>query len=208
MYNPPHFAIPDTAWAHDFIRRNAFATIATVIDGAVHFAYAPLVLDRHPEPLGAVYFHLARSNPIAGIANGSTVKIGIMGAHAYVSPDWYETPNQVPTWNYMVAHAPGRAQRLDEAESVAYLTRLSAEQESYLAPKPAWTPARLQEGRLKQLLFGIVPFRLPLDTLEGKAKLSQNRSQADIANVIAALKDRGDDAGSSIASAMQTLSLR
>src|SRR5262245_17536160 len=100
MYNPPHFAISDTAWAHDFIRHNAFATLAAVIDGAVHFAYAPLVLDEEPAPLGSVYFHLARSNPIAGLANGTVVKLSVMGPHAYVSPDWYETPNQVPTWNY------------------------------------------------------------------------------------------------------------
>jgi transcriptional regulator len=208
MYNPPHFAISDMGWAHDFIRRNAFATLAAMIEGAVHFAYAPLVLDQEPAPLGTVYFHLARSNPIAGIENGSAVKIGIMGPHAYVSPDWYETPEQVPTWNYMAVEGSGRVQRLDEAQSIAHLTRLAAEQEAFLAPKPAWSPARLPERRVKQLLLGIVPFRVPLDTLEGKAKLSQNRSQADIAGVIAALTRRGDDAGTAIASAMQTLSLR
>jgi transcriptional regulator len=208
MYNPPHFAISETAWAQDFIRRNAFATLAAVTDGVVHFAYAPLVLDQQPAPLGTVYFHLARSNPIAGLANGSVVKLGIMGAHAYVSPDWYETPEQVPTWNYMAVEGTGRVQRLDEKESIAHLTRLAAEQESFLSPKPAWSPARLPERRLKQLLLGIVPFRLPLDTLEGKAKLSQNRSQSDIAGVIAALSHRGDDAGKTVASAMQTLSVR
>jgi len=208
MYNPPHFATSDTRWAQDFIRRNAFATLAAVIDGAPHFAYAPLVLDQQPEPLGTVYFHLARSNPIAGLPNGSTVKISIVGAHTYVSPDWYETPNQVPTWNYLAVEGSGRAERLDEAESLAHLTRLAAEQESALAPKPAWSPSRLQPERLKQLLLGIVPFRLPLDTLEGKAKLSQNRSQTDIRNVIAALRERGDHAGTAVASAMQDISLR
>ena len=167
MYNPPHFAIADTAWSHDFIRRNAFGTIAALVEGTVHLAYAPFVLDQQPAPLGTVYFHLARSNPIAGIEDGSIVKIGVMGAHAYVSPDWYETPEQVPTWNYMAVEGTGCAYRLDEAESIAYLTRLSAEQESYLAPKPAWTPARLPERRLKQLLLGIVPFRLSFDTLDG-----------------------------------------
>jgi transcriptional regulator len=208
MYNPPHFAESDIGWMHDFIRRNAFATFAAIIDGAVHFAYVPAVLDEHPSPLGAIHFHLARSNPMAALANGSTVKLSIMGAHAYVSPDWYETPEQVPTWNYMAVEGSGRVQRLDEAESMAYLTRLSAEQESFLAPKAAWSPARLQPARLKQLLLGIVPFHLPFDALEGKAKLSQNRSQADIAGVIAALQRRGDDAGAAIVSAMQTLSLR
>jgi len=208
MYNPPHFAISETAWAHDFIRRNALATLVAVIDDAVHFAYAPLVVDQQPAPLGTVYFHLARSNPIARIENGSLVKVAVMGAHAYVSPDWYETPEQVPTWNYMAVEGSGHVQRLDEKESIAHLTRLAAEQESFLSPKPAWSPARLPERRLKQLLLGIVPFRLPLDTLEGKAKLSQNRSQSDIAGVLAALSHRGDDAGKTIASAMRTLSVR
>jgi transcriptional regulator len=208
MYNPPHFTVSDTAWMHDFIARNAFATIATVIEGAVHFGYAPLVLDRTPAPFGTVYFHLARSNPIASLADSAVVKVGLMGSHAYVSPDWYDTPDQVPTWNYMAVEGSGQVQRLNEAESVAYLTRLSAEQEAYLAPKPAWSSDRLQPGRLKQLLLGIVWFRLPFDTLEGKAKLSQNRSQTDIRNVIAALRDRGDEAGAAVASAMQTLSVR
>ncbi len=208
MYNPPHFTVSDIGWMHDFIQRNAFATLSTVIDGAVHFAYAPLVFERDPAPRGTVYFHLARNNPIAGLANGAVVKIGIMGAHAYVSPDWYETTDQVPTWNYMAVEGSGRVQRLDEEESITYLKRLSAEQEAYLAPKPAWSSDRLQPGRLKQLLLGIVWFRLPFDTLEGKAKLSQNRSQTDIRNVIAALRDRGDDAGAAVASAMQTLSVR
>jgi transcriptional regulator len=208
MYNPPHFMVSDTGWMHDFIARNAFATLAAVIDGAVHFAYAPLLLERTPVPLGTVYFHLARNNPVAALGDGALVKIGIMGSHAYVSPDWYETPDQVPTWNYMAVEGAGRVQRLDEAESIAHLTKLSAEQESHLAPKPQWSPARLQPTRLKQLLLGIVWFRLPLDTLEGKAKLSQNRSRADIAGVIAALGERGDGACSAIASAMQTLPVR
>jgi transcriptional regulator len=208
MYNPPHFSISDIGWMHEFIVHNPFATIATVIDGAVHFAYAPLVFDRTPAPLGTVYFHLARSNPIASLANGAVVKVGLMGPHAYISPDWYDTPNQVPTWNYTAVEGSGCVQRLDETESLEYLTRLSVEQESYLAPKAPWSPDRLQPGTLKQMLLGIVWFRLPFDTLEGKAKLSQNRSQTDIGNVIAALRECGDEAGAAVAAAMQILSVR
>ena len=208
MYNPPLHAIRDVAWMHDFIRCNAFATFAAIIEGAVHFAYVPVVLDEHPAPLGTVHFHLARSNPMAGLANGSIVKLSIMGAHAYISPDWYETPDLVPTWNYMAVEGSGPIERLDEADSVAYLTRLSAEQEASLAPKAPWLPSRLPPETLKRLLPGIVPFHLRLETLEGKAKLSQNRSQADIGGAIAALRQRGDDASAAVASAMQTLSVR
>jgi len=207
MYSPPHFTVPDTDWMHDFIRRNAFATVAAVIDGSVHFAYAPLVLDGQPAPFGTVQFHLARNNPIAALPNGSTVKIGIMGSHAYVSPDWYETPDQVPTWNYMAVEGSGRVQRLDDAGAAKYLTRLSAERESLLAPKAPWSPARLRPGRMNRLLQGIVAFQLSFDTLEGKAKLSQNRSQADVRGVIAAFRRSGDEAGTALAAAMQDLSL-
>jgi transcriptional regulator len=208
MYNPPLHAIPDIAWMHDFIRRNVFATFAAIIDGAVHFAYVPVVLDKDPSPLGAVDFHVARSNPMAALADGSVVKFSIMGAHTYVSPDWYETPDLVPTWNYMAVEGSGHVQRVDEANSVAYLTCLSAEQEAALAPKAPWSPARLPPEKLKRLLPGIVPFHLRLESLEGKAKLSQNRSQTDIAGVIAALRQRGGEADAAVASAMQTLSLR
>lgn len=208
MYNPPHFSVSDVGWTHTFIRDNAFATLAVVIDGAVHFAYAPLVLEREPAPFGTAYFHLARNNPFAALANGAVVKIGIMAAHTYVSPDWYESADQVPTWNYTAVEGSGRVERLDEVESIAYLNRLSAEQESFLAPKPAWSPARVQPAKLKQLLLGIVWLRLPFDTLEGKAKQSQNCSQADIAGVIATLRDRGDDAGAAVAQVMQMISVR
>jgi transcriptional regulator len=176
MYNPPHFAVSDVAWAHDFIRQNAFATWAAVIDGAVHFAYAPLVLDREPAPLGTVYFHLARSNPVASLANGLLVTFSVMGAHTYISPDWYETPGQVPTWNYLAIEGSGRVHRLDETESIAHLMRLAQEQESFLAPKPAWSPSRRQPARLKQLLLGIVPFASLL--IRSKARQSCRRTGA------------------------------
>lgn len=208
MYNPPLHAVRDITWMHDFIRRNAFASFAAIIDGAVHFAYVPVLLDEEPPPLGTVHFHLARNNPVASLADGSIVKFSIMGAHAYISPDWYDTPDLVPTWNYMAVEGSGRVQRLEETDSVAYLTRLSTEQEASLAPKAPWTPARLPAEKLKRLLPGIVPFDLRLESLEGKAKLSQNRSQADIAGAIAALRERGDDASAAVASAMQTLSVR
>lgn len=208
MYNPPLHAIRDVAWMHDFIRQNAFATFAAIIDGVVHFAYLPVVLDSDPTPLGAIEFHLARSNPMAALEDGSVVKFSIMGAHTYVSPDWYVTPDLVPTWNYMAVEGSGRVEHVDEADSVAYLTRLSAEQEASLAPKAPWSPARLPSEKLKRLLPGIVPFRLRLDSLEGKAKLSQNRSQGDIAGAIAALRQRGGDVNLAVASAMQTLSVR
>src|SRR5262245_53863608 len=108
MYNPPHFTVSDTKWMHTFIRRHAFATVAAVTDGVVHFAYAPLLLEQEFGPLGTAFFHVARSNPVAGVPDGSSIRVSIMGSHTYVSPDWYDTPDQVPTWNYMAVEGSGR----------------------------------------------------------------------------------------------------
>jgi transcriptional regulator len=208
MYNPPHFAVSEVAAIHAMIRDNVFATFAAVIDGAVHFAYLPVLLDVTAKPLGSVRFHCARGNPLAGIADGTILKMSIMGAHTYISPDWYESPDQVPTWNYTAVEGSGAATRLGEEETLRYLEVFVAEQEKTLAPKPPWSPGKVNPGRLSRLLKGITGFELRFETLEGKAKLSQNRSQADVAKTIAALKDLGDPAAVAVAAAMQKISLR
>ena len=208
MYNPPHFAVLNLAAVHAMIRENVFATFAAVIDGAIHFGYLPVQLDESAKPSGSVHFHCARSNPLAKIEDGGVVKMSIMGAHAYVSPDWYETPDQVPTWNYTAVEASGRVKRLSDTDTLRYLERFAAEQEKLLAPKPPWSPAKVNPSRLIQLSKGITGFELVFDTLEGKAKLSQNRSQTDVRQTIAALEERGDPASIAVAAAMQKFSLR
>jgi transcriptional regulator len=208
VYNPPHFQVSDLAAIHAIIRDNVFATFAAILEGEVHFAYLPVLLDDTVKPLGSVRFHCARPNRLAEINDGAVLKMSIMGAHTYISPDWYETPDQVPTWNYTAVEGSGRAQRLSDDETFGYLTKFVAEQEKTLAPKPPWSPAKVNPSRLAQLQKGIIGFELVFDSLEGKAKLSQNRSQADIAKAVAALRDRGDPASATIAAAMQKISLR
>jgi transcriptional regulator len=208
MYNPKHFEIADLAAVHAMIRENVFATFAAVIDGTIHFAYLPVLLDESAKPLGSVHFHCARANPLATIADGAVVKMSIMGAHTYISPDWYETPDQVPTWNYTAVEGSGRVKRLGDDGTLRYLERLAAEQEKTLIPKAPWTPAKVNPVRLGQLSKAITGFELLFDALDGKAKLSQNRSQTDIRQAIAALKERGDPASVTVAAAMQKSSLR
>lgn len=208
MYNPPHFAVPDAQALHDFIRRNVFATFAAGIGGAVQIAYAPVVFDVNSGPSGGVRFHLARANPLADIQDGALLKLSIMSAHAYISPDWYETPDMVPTWNYLAVEGSGYVRPLSDAGLRKLLNDLTLQEERLLTPKPPWNLARLSEGRLNQLLPAIVGFELVFDSLEGKAKLSQNRAQADIAGAIAGLEKRGDSASLAVAAAMRKSSLQ
>jgi len=203
MYNPVHFAISDIAQIRDFVRHNPFATLAAIIDSEIHLAYVPVILGAGAEPYGKLHFHFARANPLAGLKDGARITLSIIGAHAYVSPDWYESRNQVPTWNYTAVEGSGTVKRFDGEETLRYLDRLAAEQEAALSPKQPWSPDKVAPEQLKKLLLGIVGFELKLDRLEGKAKLSQNKSKADIAGVIAALKDRGDPMAAEVAAAMQ-----
>jgi transcriptional regulator len=203
MYVPAHFALSDVTALHAFMRNNVFAVLAGQIHGTIQFAYAPLVLDPEPAPFGGVRFHLARANPLAEIEAGMELKLSIMGPHAYVSPDWYGTPTQVPTWNYVAVEGVGRVQPLSDEGLKHLLCELAAQEENALSPKPAWTTARVAPKRLDALLNAIVGFRLPFDMLEGKVKLSQNRSSADREAAIEGLETRGDAASIAVAEAMR-----
>jgi transcriptional regulator len=203
MYVPAHFAWTDAAALHDFLRHNVFAAFAGIIGGEVHFAHVPIVLDAEPAPLGAVKFHFARANPLSRIEDGANLKFSILGAHSYISPDWYENTAQVPTWNYIAVEGSGPVRRMSEEDSRHHLETLAAREEAALAPKTPWTIERVDPERLAKMLSAIVGFHLVFERLEGKAKLSQNRSEADRRKVIAALEAQGDPGGRDVARAMR-----
>jgi transcriptional regulator len=205
MYRPPAYAIDDVPVLHDVMQRRSFATVAAIIEGNVQFAYAPVVVDAEPPPLGTLRFHLARGNPLAQL-DGTHVRVSFLCADAYVSPDWYETAGSVPTWNYIAVEGAGRAQILKEEELRRLLDDLSARHEERLPPKPPWTPDKISNERMTALLRGIRGFALNLETLEGKFKLSQDKSAANIAGVIAGLEARGDTASLVVARAIKELS--
>ncbi len=198
MYRPSAFAVDDRAALDAFIRAHPFATLALAPGGAVQFAYAPVVLDGD-----GVRFHLAAGNPVAQAAAGARLKLSFLGAHAYVSPDWYETKTMVPTWNYCAVEGEGVAERLDAAALTSLLVDLSAAEEGRLAPKKPWTIDKVPAERMAMLLKAIVGFSLRFETLEGKFKLSQNAKPEDVAGAMRGLEARGDPASVAVAAAMK-----
>jgi transcriptional regulator len=202
MYRPAVYAIDDPRLLHRVMRQRSFATLAAVLNGALHFAYAPVLVDAEPPPFGTVRFHLARANPMAEI-DGERVHLSFLAADAYISPDWYVTGAFVPTWNYIAVEAQGRARQLDERELRQVLIDLSAAAEEKLRPKEPWMIDKIPEERIAMLLNGIRGFSILPDQLEGKFKLSQDKKPGDIAGVIAALEARGDDQSLAVARAMK-----
>jgi transcriptional regulator len=198
MYTPEVFREQRTDHLHAFIEAHSFATmIVADDDGGLEATHLPFLLDRAEGPQGRLLVHLARANPLwrkALVAR--RLLVVFTGPHGYISPRWYESPRrQVPTWNYAAVHAHGRAEGpLGPAELRQLLVDLVAASES--GPEP-WTLDQLDPATAGGLLEAIVGLSIPIERLEGKLKLSQNRSAQDQARVAAALEARGtpDDLG-------------
>ncbi len=186
MHPHPKFRIDD-----------AMTLRATVLEiGVVHLfamtpegpmvAHAPVT----PTPEGNFRFHLARGNRIAAHLNGATVIASAMGPNGYVSPDWYADPqNQVPTWNYISVEIEGVCAELDRAALIDQVNALSAVHEERLLPKQLWTMAKVGDDHRDRMLSALRCFELRVTAIRGNRKLSQNKSDADRAGVIAALGD-------------------
>ena len=183
MYVPEHFAETDLPTLHEFMRQHSFATLVTQQGGAPFASHLPLLLDSHIGTYGALLGHMARNNAQwQDFAAGVEILVMFQGPHAYVSPTWYEpNPMAAPTWNYMAVHAYGKARILSEAELVETLHQLVDENEKAF-PQP-WK-LQLSQVMRERALGAIVGFEIGLNRIEGKFKLSQNRSVQDRRNII------------------------
>lgn len=183
MYIPSSFTENDAQRLQDFMRQHSFAMLVTTHDGAPIASHLPLMLESSVGQHGALLGHMARANPQwQDWASGAEVLVIFQGAHAYVSPAWYEShPMSVPTWNFTAVHAYGTARILSETELENALQQLTDEHEKSL-PQP-WKLELTQMMR-ERLLGAIVGFEIMLNRVEGKFKLSQNRSEQDQRNVM------------------------
>jgi transcriptional regulator len=202
MYRPSAFAVDDVSVLHEVIRKRVFATLASVVGGEVAFAYAPVLLDSD-SGTGSIRFHLAIGNPLAALKDDARILASFMASDAYVSPDWYAQPGTVPTWNYVAVEGEGRVRRLSREELRELVIELSAQEEEKLLPKAPWLIEKVPPQRVEALLNGIVGFSLPFERLQGKFKLSQDKSAEDIAGVIAGLEACGDAASMAVAREMR-----
>jgi transcriptional regulator len=179
MHPAPVFRVEDRAVLLNFLRAHPFVTIAASVGGQPMVAQAPVVI-RELDGEIALDFHLSRGNVLAPhLTQGFRAVVLASGLDAYVSPDWYESPDQVPTWNYQSVEAEGSVAILSEPELIALLDDLSAQEEARLAPKPPWTREKMSPGKFDGLLRGIIGGRLFVERLEGTFKLSQNKNDAD-----------------------------
>jgi transcriptional regulator len=169
------------------LRAHPFATLIAVKDGRPLAGHAPVVIDRDGEGW-RLRFHLAISNPLVSAigASGEALAIGL-GGDAYISPDWYGAPDQVPTWNYLSVECEGPTRAIDDMALVALLDDLSAQEEARLAPKKPWTRGKMTPSVFAGMLKAIVGFEMRPTRFEGVTKLGQNKPEAQRRAAAAAL---------------------
>lgn len=217
MYLPKQFVNDDLAALHDLIEQRVFGLLVVrsaranppIVprDDTPDVAHIPFVLDRGEGSCGRLRAHFARANPIWQAFDGKAEALAVFaGPDTYISPDWYATPHQVPTWNYIAVHAAGRPRVMADDDDVHRLLEdLVARSEARLPGKKPWTMDKVPAEIYGRMRKAIVAFEMPIERIEGKWKLNQNRAPADRLGVIAALETLDDANACAIARAMDLL---
>jgi len=183
MYTPKHFQLTDEQEAISFMQRYSFATIVTATDNVPFATHLPFLVSKRDDKI-VLSSHFAKANPQATEIIGKDVLVIFTEPHAYISPKHYEKETNVPTWNYIAVHAYGKAAFLPEGEQTADLLvqMISNYEADYLIQ---WN--NLPNEYKQRMMKGIVAFEIIVDDLQGKQKLSQNRSETERENIINAL---------------------
>lgn len=186
MYTPPAFRQNDLATLHQEIQTCRLAALINHGEHGLQASHLPLLLRPEEGRYGTLYGHLARANPHWKVLGDGEALVIFNGADGYVSPSWYPAKAKhgkvVPTWNYIAVHAYGRAEVFDDAERLLALLGALTDRHEQPRPQP-WTIDDAPRDYIDGMLRAIVGFALPIERLEGKWKLGQNRSETDQAGV-------------------------
>ena len=195
MYLPPHFRIEDRAEQFALIRARPFGLLVTNGPGGLMANPLPFHLDAEA---GVLRAHVARANPQWREADGvREALVAFQDVDAYVSPGWYatkrETGKVVPTWNYSAVHVHGAMRAVVDRDWLRELVGDLTDAHEASRAEP-WKVEDAPADYLDVMLRGIVGIEMQIARIEGKAKLSQNRSEADRAGVAAGLREQGGEA--------------
>lgn len=198
MYVPPHFDESRSELLYDLIEKNSLGILMTNGRSGLDANHIPFELNRDQGSHGALLAHVARANPVwQDVADGDGVLVVFRASDAYISPQWYpskhEFHKQVPSWNYLVAHAYGRITIRDDERfvrgNVARLTRMHEASQ----PVP-WKMTDGPKDHIDMMLKAIVGIEIEITRIVGKSKLSQNKEVRDIRSAGEALRTKGEHA--------------
>jgi len=204
VYIPKHFDEPRADVLHALMRARPLSTLVTLTAHGLEANHIPLLIDPQPAPFGTLRGHVARGNAMWKEFNaGIDVLAVFSGPDAYITPSWYPGKKVdgkvVPTWNYAVAHAKGTLHIHDDPAWLrAHLEQLVATNEAAL-PAP-WKVSDAPDDFIDKMVSAVVGIEIPIRSLQGKWKMSQNRTPADREAVANGLREQGGEEKGDVAS--------
>jgi transcriptional regulator len=207
MYIPKHFEERDVTVLHALIRSHPLGAWVSQVGAGLVVNHIPFLVDSTRGEYGTLIGHVARANPIWKSMTQETACVVIFqGPQTYITPSWYPTKhahgNAVPTWNYAVVHAHGVARAIEDRDwLLKHVTELSNLHESESAVP--WSVSDAPPDYIDTMLKAIVGIEIPITTLLGKWKTSQNRPLPDKLGTIAGLYQRGDASSKAMAELVQ-----
>lgn len=197
MYRPALFREDRLEVLHEVIRRHPLATLITADSGGLMANLIPFTLVTEGDK-GTLRAHLAKANDqVQALREGAEVLVQFQGPETYITPSWYASKREhgkvVPTWNFVFVQARGRPQVMeDPAWILAQVNELTTAQESTRAAP--WKVSDAPEDFIASQLTALVGIEIPIERIEGKWKVSQNRPEADRQTVQEGLRtERGDE---------------
>ena len=191
MYIPRHNEENRVPVMHALMRAHPLATLVTLANAGLFASHIPMVLENDGSEFGLLKGHISRANTQWRELEPTVDALAIFAGHQhYISPNWYpetrEHGKEVPTWNYVVVHAHGPLKVVhDEHWLLHHVASLTDIHEAGF-PTP-WKVSDAPANFIHSLLHGIVGLELPIRRLEGKWKVSQNRTESERAGVIEGL---------------------
>ncbi len=177
MYLPENFLVQDRTRILEFLDEYSFASVVSQTTEGLEANHYPLIPQIEQDELW-LFGHMAKANPQWKSQNTDDSVLCIFnGPHSYISPALYVKKPNVPTWNYATIHATGKLVALHDEESLKKILRISVEKFEKNRQNP-WN-YDVPESFHQKLLAGIVGFKIKVEKLEAKFKLSQNRLDED-----------------------------
>ena len=191
--------------ALDFAASRGFGLL-TAFDGRRPCgSHLPFVI-RREDDRAIISTHVTAANPLAALASeGRSFLLAVIGPDAYVSNDWYITPDQVSTWLYEAVHLTGPARLVGSQGHRGHGDDLLTISEARLAPKNPWTLATMDARKRSTMLAGIKVIEIDVELIEGQRKINQHKPDEDHVSVANALEQSGKDGAKKIAGMMRAL---
>jgi transcriptional regulator len=203
MYNSAHFEESRPEALHDLVREHPLGLLITQSAQGLDANPIPFLLDVEDDGAAVLRAHVARANPVwrEALSDAETLVV-FQGPQAYITPTWYpskaENGKAVPTWNYITVQARGRLVVRDDATWVRGLvTRLTQRHEATQAKPWALTDAPAEY--IDAMLRAIVGIEIPLSSLKGKWKMSQNHAPANRDGVAKGLREQNHPQAEAVA---------